>query len=104
MVVPATDALEIIRSRSRGYVGAVKKAYKDLKADELISKEPPKKRDLVKAIILSRIIRPQAKLATTRTWHGTTLAEALKIEEANEDELYSVMGWLAERQPEIEKN
>lgn len=103
MFVPATDALEIIRSRPHGHVGAVKKAYEDLKMDELISKEPSKERDLVKAMILSRIIEPQTKLATTRTWHDTTLAEALKIEDANEDELYSAMDWLVEKQPGIEK-
>lgn len=100
---PATEAIEISCSRAHGHVAAVKKVYEDLKIDELISYEPSRQRDLVKAMIVSRIIDPQTKLATTRTWHDTTLAEALNIEDADEDELYAAMDWLVKSQPEIEK-
>src|SRR6266404_1772296 len=44
-----------------------------------------------------------SKLATTRHWHSTTLAEELGVSEATEDELYQAMDWLLDRQARIEK-
>jgi len=103
MFVPATEALEITRSRTHGHVAAVKKVYEDLDMDNLISNVFSKERDLIKAIILSRVINAQTKLATTRSWHDSSLAEILNVKDADEDELYSAMDWLLDRQPEIEK-
>jgi len=83
-------------------VAAVKKAFEDLDMDSLISPVPSRERDLVKAMIISRIIKPQTKLATTRSWHDSTLPEMLGIEDADEDELYEAMDWLLKKQPLIE--
>ena len=47
--------------------------------------------------------RPGSKLATTRAWHTTTLAEELGVADATEDELYAAMDWLLARQERIEK-
>ena len=102
MFLPATQAIEIFRSRSHGHVAAVKKMFEDLDMDSLISPVPSRERDLVKAMIISRIIKPQTKLATTRSWHDSTLPELLGIEDADEDELYEAMDWLVKRQPLIE--
>ena len=102
MFLPATQAIEIFRSRSHGHVAAVKKMFEDLDMDSLISPVPSRERDLVKAIIISRIIKPQTKLATTRSWHDTTLPELLGIEDADEDELYEAMDWLEKKQHLIE--
>jgi len=49
------------------------------------------------------LIGPCSKLATTRQWHSTTLAEELGVEEASEDDLYQAMDWLLARQERIEK-
>jgi len=102
MFLPATQAIEIFKSRCHGHVAAVKKAFEDLDMDSLISPVPSRERDLVKAMIISRIIKPQTKLATTRSWHDSTLAELLGIEDADEDELYEAMDWLLKKQPLIE--
>src|SRR5690606_18009240 len=48
-------------------------------------------------------IAPQTKLATTRWWHTTTLAEDFGVSDATEVDLYAAMDWLLERQPRIEK-
>src|SRR5205823_13541069 len=45
---------------------------------------------------------PGSRLATTRHWIDTTLAEELQIEDADEDELYAAMDWLLGRQKAIE--
>src|SRR6266567_1603406 len=55
------------------------------------------------AMIVQRLISPASKLATTREWHTTTLAEELGVGEASEDDLYQAMDWLLERKERIEK-
>ncbi len=55
------------------------------------------------AMVASRILEPQSKLATSRRWHSTTLPDRFGVAEADEDDLYAAMDWLLERQPAIEK-
>ena len=69
----------------------------------MISAQRCRERDLVLAMIVQRLLDPCSKLATTRQWHSTTLAEELGVSAATEDELYQAMDWLFERQPRIEK-
>jgi hypothetical protein len=40
----------------------------------LLASKPCPERDLVQAMVASRIICPSTKLATTRLWHTSTLA------------------------------
>jgi transposase len=54
-------------------------------------------------MVAARIIAPHTKLATTRWWHTTTLAEEFDVADADEDDLYTAMDWLLERQGAIEK-
>jgi transposase len=86
-----------------GHVEAVLLAVRKLGLDSLLSSKPGRERDLVVAMIVERLLDPCSKLATTRQWHSTTLAEELGVSDASEDELYSAMDWLLERQPRIEK-
>ena len=69
----------------------------------LIASKPSRERDLVLAMVASRIVAPQTKLATTRWWHTTTLAEDFGVADASEDELYAAMDWLLARQDTIQK-
>jgi transposase len=69
----------------------------------LIAAKPCRERDLVLAMVAARIVAPQTKLATTRWWHTTTLAEDFAVEDANEDDLYAAMDWLLLHQRRIEK-
>ena len=55
------------------------------------------------AMLVQRLIGPCSKLATTRAWHTSTLAEELGVEDATEDDLYAAMDWLRGRQERIEK-
>ena len=55
------------------------------------------------AMVAARIVAPHTKLATTRWWHTTTLAEEFGVADADEDDLYAAMDWLLERQGAIEK-
>jgi transposase len=53
-------------------------------------------------MVAERLIRPCSKLATTRLWHTTTLAEELGVQDAQVDELYTALDWLLARQARIE--
>ncbi len=101
--VPLAQAFEISRSRAHGHVQAVATAMQRLDFASLIGAKPCGERDLVLAMVASRIVAPQTKLATTRWWHTTTLAEDFGVAEANEDDLYAAMDWLLARQGAIEK-
>ena len=54
---------------------AVLEIIRKLELERLISSQPACERDLVVAMIVQRLIAPVSKLATTRLWHSTTLAE-----------------------------
>ena len=101
--VPLAQTFEISRSRAHGHVQAVATAMQRLDFASLIGAKPCRERDLVLAMVASRIVAPQTKLATTRWWHTTTLAEDFGVAEANEDDLYAAMDWLLARQGSIEK-
>ena len=101
--VPLAQTFEISRSRAHGHVQAVATAMQRLDFASLIAAKPCRERDLVLAMVASRIVAPQTKLATTRWWHTTTLAEDFGVAEANEDDLYAAMDWLLARQGSIEK-
>jgi transposase len=100
--VPAADAVRITRSLPHGHVEAVLRMIKTLDLDDLIASEPSHRRNLVVAMIAERLIFPSSKLANTRHWHDTTLAEELDVADAKEDQLYDAMDWLLERQSAIE--
>src|SRR5512135_1045116 len=101
--VPAADAFTITRSLPHGHVDAVLTMIRKLGLDDLIASEPSRRRDLVVAMIAERLLFPSSKLANTRHWHDTTLAEELDVADTTEDQLYDAMDWLLERQEAIEK-
>lgn len=92
--VPAGEALEICSSRAHGHDQAVSLAMQRLGFSSLLASEPCAERDLVQAMVASRILFPATKLATTRLWHTNTLAEEFAVQDATEDDLYRAMDWL----------
>jgi hypothetical protein len=101
--VPLGQAFEVTASRAHGHVQAVGLAMQRLGLASVLASKPCRERDLVLAMIASRIVAPHTKLATTRWWHTTTLAEDLGVADASEDELYAAMDWLLQRQDAIQK-
>jgi transposase len=99
----AEDAFTIESSLPHGHVEAILGTIRKLGLDALIASKPSRQRDLVLAMIAERLLHPCSKLATTRLWPTTTLAEELLVGDADVDELYEAMDWLLERQPRIEK-
>ncbi len=101
--LPAADAFEIQQSLPHGHVQAVLGTIRQLGLDNLISSKRCRQRDLVVGMIAERLLHPGSKLATTRSWHNTTLAGELTVADADEDELYEALDWLLARQARIEK-
>lgn len=101
-LVQAEEHFEIRSSIPHGHVKAVLDFIKHLGLDKIIGSVRCKERDLVVAMIAERLLKPCSKLATTRLWHTTTLAEELAITDMCEDDLYSAMDWLLKRQDKIE--
>jgi len=101
-LVAPEAAFAIERSLPHGHVEAVLGTLRRLGVDRLIAGKRSPERDLVVAMITARLIAPGSKLATTRSWHATTLATELGVAEADEDALYAAMDWVGARQGRIE--
>ncbi len=102
-LVSAQDLFHTRQTLPHGHVEAILGTIRKLGLDSILSAKRCRERDLVLAMIAERLIHPCSKLATTREWHTTTLAEELSVQDATEDDLYEAMDWLLERQPRIEK-
>ena len=100
---PVAQTFAIARSRAHGPVQAVAATIQRLGFAALIASKPGRERDLVLAMVAARILAPHTKLATTRWWHTTTLAEDFAVADASEDDLYAAMDWLLQRQERIQK-
>jgi transposase len=101
--VTPEQAFRTLASKPHGHVEAVLTTFRKLELDQLIASQPSRQRSLILALIAQRLLFPCSKLATTRHWHTTTLAEELQVADATSKELYAAMDWLLRRQPDIEK-
>jgi len=104
--LPAGSNLEIVRSLPHGNVAAVLGTLKEIGLDKIIAYEGSRKRNIVTAMIVERIIEPASKLATARALREetalSTLGEIMDLSRVDEDDLYEAMDWLAARQHRIE--
>ncbi len=101
-----SESFSVVRSLPHGHVAAVLGTFKKLELHNIIASENSKKRSLVLAMIVARILDPRSKLATARGLNSETcfssLSELLGLEQADEDELYEAMDWLVFKQKLIE--
>jgi hypothetical protein len=100
-LVEAGAGFEVERSLPHGHVAAVGAMADKLGLAKLLG-PPCAERDLALALVVARAVRPGSKLATTRWWAGTTLAEDLGVTGASSDDVYGAMDWLGARQGDIE--
>lgn len=102
-LVSPTDLFRALRTLPHGHVEAVLTAIRKLGLDSIVAAKRCRERDLVLAMIAERLLHPCSKLAATRDWLTTTLAEELAVQDATEDDLYHAMDWLLERKTRIEQ-
>lgn len=103
VLVSPKDLFETERTLPHGHVEAILGTIRRLGLEGILASKRSRERDLVLAMIAERLIHPCSKLATTRLWHTTTLAEELGVAGADEDDLYAAMDWLLARQDRIEQ-
>jgi hypothetical protein len=98
--------VSIRRSLPHGHVAAALRTLRAIGLDRVLGPAGDRRRDLIIAMAVSRLIAPGSKLATA---HGldpataaSSLGEVLGLGAVDEDELYEAVDWLIERQPAIE--
>ncbi|WP_428390292.1 IS1634 family transposase [Lichenicoccus sp.] len=106
-VIPVEhEAFTVIRSLPHGHVAAVLGTARKIGLHRILGPEGNRCHDLVLALIVSRILDPTSKLAAARALSPATAASSLGnllgLGEIDEDELYTALDWLLERQPAIE--
>jgi hypothetical protein len=101
-LIPAGSEFTTTRSLPHGHVAAVSAMAHRLGFPALLG-PPCRSRDLVVALIISRVIRPASKLSTLSHWPDSTLGVDLGVAGACTDEIYAAMDWLAHRQDAIER-
>jgi DDE family transposase len=107
-VTPADKETIIVRrALPHGHVAAVLGTLRAIGLDRVLGPTGNRCRDLVIAMIVSRLIAPASKLATARMLDpqsaAASLGEVLGLGEVDEDELYGALDWLGERQGAIEQ-
>jgi hypothetical protein len=100
-LVPAAEAVTIIRSLPHGHVAAVHAMAATLGLPALLGPACPD-RDLALALIISRVVAPASKLSTLTWWADTTLGADLGAAAASPGRIYAAMDWLEHRQDAIE--
>jgi len=106
-VIPQDQqAITIIRSLPHGHVAAALGTARKIGLDRLLGPDGNRCRDLVLALIVSRLLEPGSKLAAARALSPDTasssLGQQLGLGMVDEDEVYTALDWLAVRQPAIE--
>lgn len=98
--------LEVLRSLPHGHVAAVLGTLRKIGLDTIIGSKPSRERDLVTALIVSRILHPASKLATLNGLSPetaqSTLGEEIRLGEIETKEAYEALDWLLKRQARIE--
>lgn len=100
-LVEAGAEWQIERSLPHGHVAAVAAQAGAVGLAGLLG-PACRQRDLALALIVARVCRPASKLATTRWWQATTVADDFGVADASTDDVYAAMDWLVARQPAIE--
>ena len=113
-VIPGDQqAITIIRSLPHGHVAAALGTARKIGLDRLLGPKPApaqaggnRCRDLILALVVSRLLEPRSELAAARALSPDTasssLGQQLGLGMVDEDELYTALDWLAVRQPAIE--
>ena len=106
-VASPEELFDIVRSRPHGHVAAVLGTARRLGLARCIARSASRRRDVVLALVVARVLDPRSKLATARALHAETpadtLGESLGLGDVEDDELHAPLDWLRERQGAIEQ-
>src|SRR6202045_4294308 len=108
-LLPAAEAVEIVRALPHGHVLAALGIARCIALDAVLPRRAPqRRRDLVLALIIARLLDPAAKLATARMLDPATashsLGETLGLGAVPVREVYAALDWLGSEQSFIENS
>src|SRR3954449_11341985 len=108
-VIPAPASPEVFvirRALPHGHVAAVLGSLRQIGLDRILGPDGNRCRDLVIAMVTARLTEPTSKLATAKALSPETASSSLGaimgLGAVDEDELYTALDWLAERQAAVE--
>ena len=106
VIAAEREAFTVLRTLPHGHVAAALGTARKIGLDRVLGADGDRWRDLILALLVSRILDPASKLATARALSpgtaSSSLGEMLRLGAVDEDELYIALDWLLERQPAIE--
>jgi hypothetical protein len=106
VIAAERDAFTVRRTLPHGHVAAALGTARKIGLDRILGPDGDRCRDLVLALVVGRILDPASKLAAARALSPATatssLGEMLGLGAVDEDELYTALDWLLDRQPAIE--
>jgi transposase len=106
VIAPDRDAFTVTRSLPHGHAALALGTARKIGLDGILGPDGNRCRDLALAMVVARIIDPGSKLAAARALSPNTAASSLGtirgLDDVDEDELYTALDWLGERQPAIE--
>ena len=101
---PGEVPFTIMRSLPHGHVAGILGAIRATGLDRILGPAGNRPRDLILAMIISRIIAPRSKLATARMLDEamacTSTGKVLGLGPVEASELYEALDWLLVRQPD----
>ena len=92
--------MTVTSSLPHGHVAAVHAMARQLGLPALLG-PAGRPRDLVMALVISRVVKPGSKLSTLTWWDDVTLGPDLGVAAASTDDIYAAMDWLEDRQDAI---
>lgn len=104
---PETAPVRVRASRQHGAASAVLALARRLDLERLLYHKPCPARSRALAMIICRLLEPGPRLRVERELGSagqTTLAALLDLRDTSADDLHGTLDWLAERQPQIERN
>lgn len=109
IATPVDQTFEIRRALPHGHVAAAHGTLRKIGLDALIkarTKEEQRSADIVRALIVNRVIAPGSKLAFWRALQPESavgsLGQMLGLENVAEREVYAALDWLLDHQARIE--
>ena len=104
--VPTLHNPTLTNTKDHGAVSAILNTIQHTGLDKTIFYQNSRERNVVLAMLIARILRPDAQLRVERELSSngtTTLAGLLNLKDTPVEDLYQAMDWLLSRQKRIEK-
>lgn len=101
--VDPKEAFVVTRSKPYGHVEAVLAAVEALGLAKLLGTVPSRERDIVLALVVTRILKPTSKIGSLRSWDDSPLLDLLGLGEVSKHEVFAALDWLEAAQDRIQK-